>query len=243
MSKRLTAAERTAKKTLEAYKAVRQVKERTQQKLDALLDKPIYKIFDFYDKRKHPYHTLAASGKKLLDDFEALVAGMKDWHIGPDTLGDELEKIKANQIWNKEPDDIDLDDLRAIKSSTMTTQEAAEKFLSVIDVANDLRNHSTDKHLRSQLKQIFTEDRQKPKLKRELLSQHIESPKVDIAKECAAAFKATKDLGKNLIKHGIDGRTIRDEFETIKTNLDKANLFNTIDSGMRREKSLVDWFV
>ena len=79
MSKRLTAAERTAKKTLEAYKAIRQVKEGTQQKLDALLDMPFYKVFDFDEKHKHPYHTLNL--------FNTIDSGMRrekhmvDWFV------------------------------------------------------------------------------------------------------------------------------------------------------------------
>ena len=244
MSKRLSPAQRTAKKTLEAYKAVRQAKERTQQKLDALLEIPFQKFFQpKEDKDKHPYHALSKSGKQLLDDLEALVSGIKEWHIGSDTLGDELEKIKANQIWNKEPDDIGLDHLRAIKSTTMTTREAAEKFLSVIDTANDLRNNSTDKHLRSEIKDLYTEPHQKHKVKRELLRKNIESPEIDVAKECAAAFKATRELGKHLSRCGIDGRTIRDEFETIQNNLDKKDFFTAISSGQGREKHWVDWYL
>jgi hypothetical protein len=244
MKLRRSAAERTAKKTLEAYKAVRQAKERTQQKLDALLEIPFQKFFQpKEDKERHPYYAVSKSGKQLLDDLEALVSGIKDWHIGPDTLGDELEKIKAGHIWKEEPEDIDLDHLRAIKSSPMTTQEAAEKFISVIDAANDLRNSSTEKHLRSEIKDLYTEPHQKSKVKRELLSHNIESPTIDIARECAAAFKATRELGKHLSRCGIDGRTIRDEFETIQNKLDKKDMFSAIGSGSGREKHWVDWYL
>lgn len=243
MSKRLSVPKRTAKSTLDAYKAVRQVKERTEQKLDALLDSPFYKVFDFEDKDKHPYHALSNAGKQLLEELEALVAGVKDWHIGPDTLGDELAKIKANQIWNKEPDDIDLDALVAIHPATMTTKEAADKFLSVMANANMLRNNSTDKNLHNEIENVFGNPRLKPKVKKQLVSKHTESKKVDAAKECAAALKAIKHLGKHISRMGVDGHTIREEFETIKTNLDKASLFNTIDSGIKREKHYVDWFV
>ncbi len=244
MSKRLSAAARTAKSTLESYKAVRQVKERTQQKLDALLEIPFQKFFQtIEDKERHPYYAVSKSGKQLLDDLEALVSGIKDWHIGPDTLGDELEKIKADQIWKEEPEDIDLDHLRAIKSSPMTTLEAAEKFISVINAANDLRNSSTEKHLRSEIKDLYTEPHQKSKVKRVLVSHNIECPTIDIEKECAAAFKATRELGKHLSRCGIDGRTIRDEFETIKVGLAEEDDLKLSNTNRNRERFWVDWYL
>ena len=98
MAKRLTKAERATNSIVQTYKAAKQVKERTQQKLDALFESnAFYRVFDFEEKDKHPYHHLADIAKQVADQVETLVAGIKDWQIDQYTIAEQMEKIKAEQ--------------------------------------------------------------------------------------------------------------------------------------------------
>ena len=169
MAKRLTKAERATNSIVQTYKAAKQVKERTQQKLDALFESnAFYRVFDFEEKDKHPYHHLADIAKQVADQVETLVAGIKDWQIDQYTIAEQMEKIKAEQIWSKQDEDADLDYLRSIQAVAMTENEATERFLNVLETANHLRNIATKKHIRSDLETLVTNEQQKPKLKKRI---------------------------------------------------------------------------
>jgi hypothetical protein len=217
MAKRLTKAERATNSIVQTYKAAKQVKERTQQKLDALFESnAFYRVFDFEEKDKHPYHHLADIAKQVADQVETLVAGIKDWQIDQYTIAEQMEKIKAEQIWSKQDEDADLDYLRSIQAVAMTENEATERFLNVLETANHLRNIATKKHIRSDLETLVTNEQQKPKLKKQLVARHSESDPVDLAKDCVASFQSVKKLGKDLLACGNGSSTIRDELAAIK---------------------------
>jgi len=217
MSKRLTKSERTTKSIVQTYKSAKQAKDRSQQKLDALFEtNAFYRVFDFDDKDKHPYHAVADTAKQLADQVEALVAGLKDWQIDPYTIAEELENIKAEQIWSKQDEDADLDYVRSIQAVAITERQAAEGFLAALDTANLLRNITTKKHIRSELEELVTNEQQKPKLKKQLIKRHSETDPIDIAKDCVASFQSVKKLGKDLLACGNGSSTIRDELAAIK---------------------------
>lgn len=194
---------RTTKHIIQAYKAVRRAEERTQEKLDALLEtNALYKLFEH--EQKHPYYKLADAANNTLIEFEMLVAGVMEWTLISGTIGEELDKVKARQIVNDEDADDDLDALRLIQPNTMTEAEAAEKLLSVYNSTSVVWSRSGAAIINTELaKQHGTKN----------VPRHKETPEMKITTECGAAVREIKKLAKELRELGNGGSTIRRELE------------------------------
>lgn len=199
----MTTAVKTTKHIIQAYKAVRRVEVLTQAKLDALLEtNAFYKLFE--TETQHPYYVLESAGKNTLASFEALISGVLEWKIGSVTIAEELDKVKARQIVNKEIEDDDLVALRLIQPTPMTEAEAAEKLLSLFHSASSAWNNSSNVVIDNELAKLDG---------RKNILRHKEKPELKITTECGAAVREIKKLAKVLRDCGNGNTTIRRELE------------------------------
>lgn len=199
----MTTAARASKHIIQTYKSVRRAEEQTQAKLDALLEtNTLYKLFE--PDEQHPYYSLASSGKRTLNDFEMLIAGVMDWQNGGSKISEEMDKKKARQIVDEEEADDDLVALRLIQPITMTEVEAAEKLLNVCRAAIGTASWCETKMINYELEKLHG---------KKLVKRHKESPEIKAAPECRAAVREMKKLGKVLRDCGNGNSTIRRELE------------------------------
>lgn len=199
----MATAARTAKHIIQAYKAVRKVETLTQAKLDALLEtNALYKLFE--TETQHPYYVLASSGQNTLASFEALIAGVLDWKIDSGTVGEELDKVKAQQIVKGEAIDDDLDALRLIQAVAITESEAADRLLSVYQSARSVSSWSAAAMINGELAKLHGKKN---------VARHKEKPEFNITTECSAAVRELKKLSKVLRDCGNGNSTIRRELE------------------------------
>lgn len=199
----MTTAVKTTKHIIQAYKAVRRVEVLTQAKLDALLEtNAFYKLFE--TETQHPYYVLESAGKNTIASFEALISGVLEWKIGSVTIAEELDKVKARQIVNKEIDDDDLVALRLIQPTPMTEAEAADKLLSLFHSASSAWNNSSNVVIDNELAKLDG---------RKNILRHKEKPELKITTECGAAVREIKKLAKVLRDCGNGNTTIRRELE------------------------------
>lgn len=197
------ATAKVTKHILEAYKSVRRAEERTQEKLDALLETNAhYKLFE-HDEQ-HPYYILASSGKSTLADFEELVAAVMDWQDSSRSISEELDVLQARQIVDETEVDDDLDALRLIKRNTLTEADAAEKLLLLCGAANRTASRAETSFINYELAKLHG---------KRYVKRHKESPEVSVTPECRAAFRKVKKMGKVLRDCGNGVSTIREELE------------------------------
>lgn len=203
----MTTVARLGKQVIQAHRAVRIAKERTQEKLDALLaTNPLYSLFD-PDKR-HPYFPLASSGAQTLDLYQAFVAGLLGWSVAGVTIGDELDKVKAHQIVNGSAPDADLDAVRLLQPLAMDTADAANRLLSVYDLASHTWSRSEAGMIKNDLSCLYG---------RSAIQRHLEADVLKISSDCRTAVRAIKNLGQELLDCAIGGNSIRVELEKIRT--------------------------
>ena len=113
----MATATRIAKQTAKTYQSVLLVRERTQDKLDALLDsQAMYRLFEHDEK--HPYYTQVINAQNFVDGFEELAGLVLGVDVGSGTIGDELDKIQATLIVKGKEKDADIEVLRSVPKAS-----------------------------------------------------------------------------------------------------------------------------
>ena len=109
----MATATRIAKQTAKTYQSVLLVRERAQDKLDALLaSQAAYTLFE-HDET-HPYYGQLESAKRFVDRYEELAGLVLGIDAGSGTIALELDKIQATLIVNSKDKDESIEALRAL---------------------------------------------------------------------------------------------------------------------------------
>jgi len=202
----MATAIRIAKQTAKTYQSVLLVRERAQDKLDALLaSQAAYTLFE-HDET-HPYYGQLESAKKFVDRFEELAGLVFGVDAGNGTIALELDKIQATLIVNNKDKDESIESLRALPKANQRKIQAlklGEQVTSVYESATWLWSFCDLKATKAQLEKLH----EKKQIKR-----HLEVPYININAECRNAVKNVKKLAAMLLNLTVKGKSVRLELE------------------------------
>jgi hypothetical protein len=202
----MATAIRIAKQTAKTYQSVLLVRERAQDKLDALLaSQAAYTLFE-HDET-HPYYGQLESAKKFVDRFEELAGLVFGVDAGNGTIALELDKIQATLIVNNKDKDESIESLRALPKASQRKIQAlklGEQVTSVYESATWLWSFCDLKATKAQLEKLH----EKKQIKR-----HLEVPYININAECRNAVKDVKKLAAMLLNLTVKGKSVRLELE------------------------------
>ena len=208
----MATATRIAKQTAKTYQSVLLVRERAQDKLDALLDsQAMYRLFEHDEK--HPYYTQVINAQNFVDGFEELAGLVLGVDVGSGTIGDELDKIQATLIVKGKEKDADIEALRSVpkaskrKIQATTLGEQVERVYNSATWMWSFCDLKATKHILEQL-------HGKSQVKR-----HLEVPYININAECRTAVKDVKKLAAMLLNLTIKRKNVRDELDKRRTLL------------------------
>ena len=202
----MATATRIAKQTAKTYQSVLLVRERAQDKLDALLaSQAAYTLFE-HDET-HPYYGQLESAKKFVDRFEELAGLVLVVDAGNGTIALELDKIQATLIVNDKDKDESIEALCALPKASQRKIQAlklGEQVTSVYESATWLWSFCDLKATKAQLEKLH----EKKQIKR-----HLEVPYININAECRNAVKDVKKLAAMLLNLTVKGKSVRLELE------------------------------
>ena len=202
----MATATRIAKQTAKTYQSVLLVRERAQDKLDALLaSQAAYTLFE-HDET-HPYYGQLESAKKFVDRFEELAGLVFGVDAGNGTIALELDKIQATLIVNNKDKDESIEALCALPKASQRKIQAlklGEQVTSVYESATWLWSFCDLKATKAQLEKLH----EKKQIKR-----HLEVPYININAECRNAVKDVKKLAAMLLNLTVKGKSVRLELD------------------------------
>ena len=202
----MATATRIAKQTAKTYQSVLLVRERAQDKLDALLaSQAAYTLFE-HDET-HPYYGQLESAKKFVDRFEELAGLVLVVDAGNGTIALELDKIQATLIVNDKDKDESIEALCALPKASQRKIQAlklGEQVTSVYESATWLWSFCDLKATKAQLEKLH----EKKQIKR-----HLEVPYININAECRNAVKDVKKLAAMLLNLTVKGKSVRLELD------------------------------
>ena len=202
----MATATRIAKQTAKTYQSVLLVRERAQDKLDALLaSQAAYTLFE-HDET-HPYYGQLESAKRFVDRFEELASLVFGVDAGNGTIALELDKIQATLIVNNKDKDESIEALCALPKASQRKIQAlklGEQVTSVYESATWLWSFCDLKATKAQLEKLH----EKKQIKR-----HLEVPYININAECRNAVKDVKKLAAMLLNLTVKGKSVRLELD------------------------------
>ena len=202
----MATATRIAKQTAKTYQSVLLVRERAQDKLDALLaSQAAYTLFE-HDET-HPYYGQLESAKKFVDRFEELAGLLLGVDAGNGAIALELDKIQATLIVNNKDKDESIEALCALPKASQRKIQAlklGEQVTSVYESATWLWSFCDLKATKAQLEKLH----EKKQIKR-----HLEVPYININAECRNAVKNVKKLAAMLLNLTVKGKSVRLELD------------------------------
>jgi hypothetical protein len=202
----MATATRIAKQTAKTYQSVLLVRERAQDKLDALLaSQAAYTLFE-HDET-HPYYAQLESAKRFVDRFEELAGLVLGVDTGSGTIALELDKIQATLIVNGKDKDEGIEALRALPKASQRKIQAlklGEEVASVYESATWLWSFCDLKATKAQLEKLHS---------KKLIKRHLEVPYLNINAECRNAVKDVKKLAAMLLNLTIKGKSVRLELD------------------------------
>jgi len=202
----MATAARIAKQAAKTYQSVLLVRERAQDKLDALLaSQAAYTLFE-HDET-HPYYGQLESAKRLVGRYEELVGLVLGVNVGNGTIALELDKIQATLIVNDKEKDEGNEALRALQKVSQRKIQAlklGEKVVSVYESAIWMWSFCDLKATKARLEQIH----EKRHIKR-----HLEVPYLNINAECRNVVKDVKKLAAMLLNLTVKGKSVRLELD------------------------------
>ena len=202
----MATATRIAKQTVKTYQSVLLVRERAQDKLDALLaSQAAYTLFE-HDET-HPYYGQLESAKRFVDKFEELACLVIGVDAGNGTIAFELDKIQATLIVNDKDKDKSIEALRVLPKATQRKIQAlklGEQVKNVYESATWLWSFCDLKATKAQLEKLH----EKKQIKR-----HLEVPYININAECRNAVKDVKKLAAMLLNLTVKGKSVRLELD------------------------------
>jgi hypothetical protein len=202
----MATATRIAKQTTKTYQSVLVVRERAQDKLDALLaSQAAYALFE-HDET-HPYYAQLKNAKRFVASFEELTSLVLGVDVGNGTIAFEVDKIQATLIVNDKDKDESIEALRAFPNANQRKIQAfkiVEQVSSVYESATWLWSFCDLKATKAELEILHG----KKQVKR-----HLEVPYININTECRTAVKDVKKLAAMLLNLTVKGKSVRLELE------------------------------
>ena len=202
----MATATRIAKQTAKTYQSVLLVRERAQDKLNALLaSQAAYTLFEHNET--HPYYGQLERSKKFVDGFEELAGLVSGVDAGNGTIAFELDKIQATLIVNDKDKDESIEALRALPKANQRKIQAlklGEKVADVYETATWIWSFCDLKATKAQLEKLHS---------KKLIKRHLEVPYININAECRNAVKDVKKLAAMLLNLTIKDKSVRLELE------------------------------
>ena len=202
----MATATRIAKQTAKTYQSVLLVRERAQDKLNALLaSQAAYTLFEHNET--HPYYGQLERSKKFVDGFEELAGLVSGVDAGNGTIAFELDKIQATLIVNDKDKDESIEALRALPKANQRKIQAlklGEKVADVYETATWIWSFCDFKATKAQLEKLHS---------KKLIKRHLEVPYININAECRNAVKDVKKLAAMLLNLTIKDKSVRLELE------------------------------
>lgn len=202
----MATATRIAKQIAKTYQSVLLVRERAQDKLDALLaSQAAYTLFE-HDET-HPYYAQVVNAQNLVDGFEELAGLVLGVDVGNGTIAFELDKIQATLIVKGESKDEGIEALRVLPKATQRKIQAKKLGEQVADVSGTatwIWSYCDLKATKAQLEKIHS---------KKLIKRHLEVPYININAECRTAVKDVKKLAAMLLDLTVKGKSVRLELE------------------------------
>jgi hypothetical protein len=206
----MATATRIAKQTAKTYQSVLLVRERAQDKLDALLaSQAAYALFEHNET--HPYYAQVVNAQNFVDRFEELTSLVLGVDVGNGTIAFEIDKIQATLITNDKEKDESIEALRALPKANQRKIQAlkiGEQVTNVYESATWLWSFCDLKATKAQLEMIHG----KKQVKR-----HLEVPYININAECRNAVKDVKKLAAMLLNLTIKGKSVRLKLEAMRS--------------------------
>jgi hypothetical protein len=202
----MATATRIAKQTAKTYQNVLLVRERAQNKLDALLaSQAAYALFEHNET--HPYYAQVVNAQNFVDRFEELASLVLGMDAGNGTIAFELDKIQATLIVNDKDKDEGIEALRVLPKASQRKIQAlklGEQVASVYESATWLWSFCDLKATKAQLEELHS---------KKLIKRHLEVPYININAECRNAVKDVKKLAAMLLNLTIKGKSVRLELD------------------------------
>ena len=207
-------ATRIAKQTAKTYQSILLVRERAQDKLDALLaSQAAYRIFE-HDEA-HPYYGQVKNAQRFVDTFELLASMVLGVDTGNGTIEFELDKLRATLIVKDKEKDAGFEALSALPiASTIEAKKLGEQVAGVYESAIWIWSFCDLKATTAQLEKLH----EKKHIKR-----HLEVPYINMTSECRNAVKDVKKLVAMLLNLTVNDKSVRLELESKRaTNPSKS---------------------
>ena len=195
-------ATRIAKQTAKTYQSVLLVRERAQDKLNALLGSQAAYTLIEHDET-HPYYAQLENAKRFVVSFEELTSLVLGVDVGNGTIAIELDKIQATLIVNDKDKDEHIEALRVLPKANQRKIQAlkiGEQVSSVYDSATWLWSFCDLKATKAQLETLHGKKQ---------VMRHLEVPYLNINAECRAAVKEVKKLAAMLLNLTVKGKSVR----------------------------------
>lgn len=202
----MVSATRIVKQTTKTYQSVLLVRERAQDKLNALIaSQAAYALFEHNET--HPYYGQLESAKRFVCKFEELACLVIGVDAGNGTIAFELDKIQATLIVNDKEKDEGIEALRVLPKASQRKIQAlkiGEQVTNVYESATWLWSFCDLKATKAQLEKLHS---------KKLIKRHLEVPYININAECRNAVKDVKKLAAILLNLTIKGKSVRFELE------------------------------
>ena len=151
---------------------------------------PVFRLFEFGDKAKHPYADLKISAMLAHEQLVRLSKGVAGWSINGKDVAFELDVIKARHLVDGDGEDIDVvDALRSLKNRNIKAQVAADNMEQVFRHATALWSNSSKAAVRSNIAKNLGSMK---------VETCIEKPEIELQSHCKRLVTAVKKLNKDL---------------------------------------------
>ncbi len=151
---------------------------------------PVFRLFEFGDKAKHPYADLKISAMLAHEQLVRLSKGVAGWSINGKDVAFELDVIKARHLVDGDGEDIDVvDALRSLKNRNVKAEVAADNMEQVFRHATALWSNSSKAAVRSNIAKNLGSMK---------VETCIEKPEIELQSHCKRLVAAVKKLNKDL---------------------------------------------
>lgn len=187
----MTTAYKLAQHTVKTVKQSLLCLELVNSKLERLDEtQPVFKLFYFAEKSKHPYFELKMSALLTYQHLMRLTKGVSGWDINGKNIAFELDVIKARQLVDGVDNDVETVDLiREWKKRNIKADAAANEMADAFREATSMWSKSSKKAIRDDVAR---------NLKALKVSSCIEVPEIEIQAECRKLVVAIKKLNLEL---------------------------------------------
>jgi hypothetical protein len=151
---------------------------------------PVFRLFDFGDKAKHPYADLNINALLAHEKLVRLAKGVAGWDINGKNITFELDLIKAKHLVDGVGEYMDVVDLvRGWKKRNINAQVAADNMEQAFRAATTLWSNSSKKAVRDNIKKYMGSMK---------IDSCIEIPEIELQTQCKKLVTAIKKLNKDL---------------------------------------------